>query len=184
MSGDGFWKTLAQAISATGTDRHVDRLIDMIGAVVPQNLITVTRYSATRKPEFVKHRGYSDEMVARYLDTYYVFDPFYAYWRLNRRAGIVPLKSLADDAPKRGRYIAEFLAQSEICDEVGILLEDGDDWCLGIFLDRSTSMFSDGEVAALCRRFPVFEALHATDTRTRDPNLRRTSTPEAMGKRR
>jgi DNA-binding CsgD family transcriptional regulator len=181
MSGDGFWKILAQAISATGTDRHVDRLIDMIGAVVPQNLITVTRYSATRKPEFVKHRGYSDEMVARYLDTYYVFDPFYAYWRLNRRAGIMPLKSLADDAPKRGRYIAEFLAQSEICDEVGILLEDGGDWCLGIFLDRSTSMFSDGEVAALCSRFPVFAALHATDTRTRDPNLRRTSTPEAMG---
>lgn len=66
MSGDVFWNILAQAISATGTDRHVDRLIDMVGAVVPQNLITVTRYSATRRPEFIKHRGYSDEMVARY----------------------------------------------------------------------------------------------------------------------
>ena len=30
-----------------------------------------------------------------------------------------------------GRYIAEFLAQSAICDEVGILLADGGDWCLG-----------------------------------------------------
>lgn len=155
MSGDGFWKILAQAISATGTDRHVDRLIDMIGAVVPQNLITVTRYSATRKPEFVKHRGYSDEMVARYLDTYYVFDPFYAYWRLNRRAGIVPLKSLADDAPKRGRYIAEFLAQSEICDEVGILLEDGDDWCLGIFsiVPHRCSAMAKSRLCAVAFRF-------------------------------
>ena len=26
-------------------------------------------------PEFVKHRRFSDEMVRRYLDNYYVFDP-------------------------------------------------------------------------------------------------------------
>ena len=181
MQGDEFWKTLADAISATATDNHVDRLIDMIGAVVPQDLITVTRYSATRKPEFVKHRRYSDAMVARYLETYYVFDPFYAYWRRQRRAGIVPLNGLADGEAKRGRYIAEFLAQSEICDELGILLEDGDDWCLGIFLDRSAAMFGEEEVERLRRRFPVFEALHATDTRTRAPDHRRTSAPEAMG---
>ena len=51
MYGSDFWKNLADAISATATDSHIDRLIDMIGAVVPQNLITVTRYSATRKPD-------------------------------------------------------------------------------------------------------------------------------------
>jgi DNA-binding CsgD family transcriptional regulator len=185
MYGTEFWKTLADAISATATDNHVDRLIDMIGAVVPQDLITVTRYSATRRPEFVKpqfikHRRYSDEMVERYLQTYYVFDPFYAFWRRERRAGIVPLNGLADGEAKRGRYIAEFLAQSEICDEVGILLEDGDDWCLGIFLDRSASMFREEEIESLRRRFPVFEALHATDTRTRAPDHRRTNAPEAL----
>jgi DNA-binding CsgD family transcriptional regulator len=181
MSGNDFWKILAGAIVATGTDNHVDRLIDMIGAVVPHDLITVTRYSASRKPEFVKHRRYSDDMVSRYLDTYYVFDPFYAYWRRERRAGIVPLNSLADDEAKRGRYIAEFLAQSEICDEVGILLEDGDDWCLGIFLDRSTRAYRDSEIARLEERFSVFAALHELDTRTRSPSYLRTNAPEAPG---
>ena len=34
---------------------------------------------------------------------------------------------------KRGRYMAEFLAHSVICDEVGVLLEDGPGWCLGDF---------------------------------------------------
>lgn len=180
MCADELWKTLADAIMATATEDHVDKLIDMIGSVAPQDLITVTRYSATRKPEFVMHRGYSDEMVARYLDTYYVFDPFYAYWRRERRPGIVLLNGLAGGEAKRGRYIAEFLAQSEICDEVGILLEDGGDWCLGIFLDRCKTMFREDETDALRKRFSVFEALHAADTRSRPPDRRRTAAPEAL----
>ncbi|MDX3924490.1 MAG: helix-turn-helix transcriptional regulator [Shinella sp.] len=181
MGTDAFWRALADAITAAGTDDHVDRLIDMIGSLVAHDLITVTRYSATRKPEFVKHRRFSDEMVGQYLDTYYVFDPFYAYWRTERRLGIVPLKSLADDEMKRGRYIAEFLAQSEICDEVGIFLEDGGDWCLGIFLDRTRRPFREAEIEALEERFGVFASLHALDTRTRTPSYKRTETPTATG---
>lgn len=181
MRGENFWGTFAEAIAATGTEDHVDRLIDAIGAVVSPDLITVTRYSATRRPEFVKHRGYSEEMVARYLETYYVFDPFYAHWRCERRTGILPLRSLAGDRMKRGRYIAEFLAQSEICDEIGVLLEDGDDWCLGIFLDRSRQPFRDADIAILNERFSVFAALHALDTRTRRPSFRRTARPQRPG---
>lgn len=181
MRGENAWQTFAAAISATGTDDHVDRLIDMIGTIVSPDLITVTRYSATRRPEFVKHRGYSEAMVARYLETYYVFDPFYAHWRGERRTGIVPLKSLAGDRMKRGRYIAEFLAQSEICDEIGVLLEDGEDWCLGIFLDRSRQPFRDADIDLLRERFPVFAALHALDTRTRQPSYRRSAAPALPG---
>jgi len=175
------WGPLAGAIAAIGTDQHVDRLIDLIGAEVPHDLVTVTRYSATQTPEFVKHRRFSDEMVRRYLAIYYVYDPFYAHWRRRRRLGIVPLKSLADDEVKRGQYIAEFLAQSAICDEVGILLGDGGDWCLGIFLGRSTRSFRDGEIATLEERFPVFAALHATDIKTRGPDFSRSTVPAGPG---
>ena len=62
------WAPLAKAIAATGTDRHVDGLIDLIGADIEHDLVTVTRYSTTQTPEFVKHRRLSDEMVKRYLD--------------------------------------------------------------------------------------------------------------------
>jgi DNA-binding CsgD family transcriptional regulator len=175
------WEPLARAIAATGTGEHVDRLIDLIGADIHHDLVTVTRYSATKMPEFVKHRRFSDEMVRRYLENYYVFDPFYASWRRERRLGIVPLRSLADDEVKRGQYIAEFLAQSEICDEVGILLADSGDWCLGIFLDRSEKPFRDGEIALLNERLPVFASLHALDIRTRAPDFLRTSAPAAQG---
>ncbi len=57
------WAPLAKAIAATGTDRHVDCLIDLIGADIDHDLVTVTRYSTTQTPEFVKHRRFSDEMV-------------------------------------------------------------------------------------------------------------------------
>jgi len=181
MRAGKIWAPLARAIAATGTDQHVDCLIDLIGADIAHDLVTVTRYSATKMPEFVKHRRFSDEMVQRYLADYYVFDPFYASWRRDRQLGILPLKRLADDDVKRGRYIAEFLAQSAICDEVGILLADGDDWCLAIFLDRSSKPFRDGEVALLSERLPVFASLHALDIRTRMPGFSRTSAPIAEG---
>ncbi len=177
MRADTIWAALARAIAAIGTDEHVDRLIDLIGADIHHDLVTVTRYSATKMPEFVKHRGFSDEMVRHYLASYYVFDPFYAAWRRERRLGIVPLKRLADDEVKRGQYIAGFLAQSEIVDEVGILLEDGGDWCLGIFLDRSSKPFRDREIALLDERLTVFSALHALDIKARGPNFLRTLAP-------
>lgn len=176
-----FWQPLASAIDATGSDRHIDRLIDAVSALVAYDLITVTRYSASSKPEFVKHRRFSDEMVGRYLDSYYAYDPFYAYWREKRQSGIVPLRTLNSAQLKRGKYMAEFLAQSRICDEVGILLADGGDWCLGIFLDRTRQLFRDNEVRLLKAQFPVFEALHNIDLRSRAEGFRRTDAPPSPG---
>jgi len=182
MRGDEIWGALAGAIGATGTDEHIDRLIDLIGADIDHDLVTVTRYSATRMPEFVKHRRFSDEMVRRYLENYYAFDPFYASWRRERRLGVLPLRSLADDDVKRGQYMAGFLAQSEIVDEVGVLLDDGGDWCLGIFLDRTHKpLFRDPEIALLNQRLPVFASLQAVDLRARGPEFRRTAAPAAQG---
>ena len=39
---------LARAIAAIGTDQHVEWLIDLIRELVPQDLVTVTRYSTTQ----------------------------------------------------------------------------------------------------------------------------------------
>lgn len=169
------WQPLARVVEAIGTDGHVDRLIDLIGTDIGHDLVTVTRYSATKAPEFVKHRGFSDQMVRSYLANYYVFDPFYAAWRRERRLGIVPLRRLADDEVKRGQYIAGFLAESEICDEIGIMLADGGDRCLGIFLDRTAKPFTNREIVTLTERLPVFTALHALDLKTRGADFPRSS---------
>jgi DNA-binding CsgD family transcriptional regulator len=163
---------LVNAISGAGTNAHVERLIDLIADLVRQDRVTVTRYSANHRPEFVSHRNFSDKMVRKYLEVYYPHDPFYRYWKTYQRPGVVPLNRLAGPEAKRGRYIAEFLSQSVICDEVGVLLQDEPGWCLGIFLDRSSQRFRRGEIARLELRFPVFAALHALHLRIRQPNRR------------
>ncbi len=174
---------LARAIAGIGSDQHVERMVDLIRELVPQDLVTVTRYSTTQRPEFVSHRNFSDAMVARYLEIYYLHDPFFHFWRQQQRPGVVPLKSLAGRDVKRGRYVAEFLAQSVICDEVGLLLDDGTGWCLGIFLERSRKPFSSAEIARLEGQFPVFAALHALDIKSRRPGFRRTDQTPAVARK-
>ena len=175
-------KAFAEAIGGVGSDDHVDRLVDLIGELVPHDLITVVRYSATQRPEFVSHRNFSDEMVRKYLDIYYVYDPFYEHWRRNQRPGVFPLNKWKGKAARRGMYIAEFLGQSVICDEVGVLLNDGPGWCLGIFLDRTSSSFTAREIGRLEARFAVFAAIHELDIKSRSTNFMRTAQPASPGR--
>jgi DNA-binding CsgD family transcriptional regulator len=169
-------EALAKAIAAVGTSDHLARLIDLIAATVSHDRVTVVRYSRSERPEFVAHRNYSDAMVRKYLDTYYVHDPFYAHWRRDGRPGVVALRHWHD---RRGPYIAEFLSESVIRDELGVLLDDGGGWCLGIFLDRSRTVFSTTERQRLETQFPVFAAIHALDIgmRARDAG-RQTNAPQ------
>lgn len=170
-------RALVAAINGVGSDSHVDRLIDLIASLVPHDLVTVVRYSVTERPEFVSHRNYSEEMIERYLAVYYPYDPFYRQWREGQSPGVVRLQAAAPV-----QYVTEFLGQSVITDELGVLLEDGPGWCLGVFLDRRKGRFSQADMARLDAQFPVIAALHALDTRARRPRFRRTEQPPAKGK--
>jgi DNA-binding CsgD family transcriptional regulator len=160
---------MARAISTAGSPPYVENLVDLIASLVGHDLVTVTRYSATHPPEFVLHRNFSDHMVLKYLEIFYPYDPFYRYWRTHRQAGVMPLSRLAIRDVKRGRYIAEFLNQSVISDELGVILHDGSDWCLGIFLDRNSGKFRPAEIGRLESYFPVLAALHELHLRLRIP---------------
>jgi DNA-binding CsgD family transcriptional regulator len=175
-------KALAGAIAGVGSTTHVDRLVDLISALVPHDLITTVRYSTTQRPEFLSHRNFSDAMVRKYLEIYYVYDPFYAHWRKHQKPGVFPLNRLQAKAQRRGIYIAEFLGQSVISDEVGVMLNDGPGWCLGIFLDRKKLNFSAKEIARLDAGFTVFATIHDLDTSSRSPNFMRTSQPSSLGR--
>lgn len=181
MARPGVLDALTRAIDAIGGPDHVDRLIDLIGALVLHDKVTVVRYSATERPEFVSWRNYSAHLVRAYLDTYYVYDPFYADWCRDQRPGVVLLRPVQNQT--RGPYISDFLGESDICDEIGVLLADGGDWCLGIFLDRSRQRYSTADVDRLIQRFPVFAALHRQDIRMRTPGFRRTDQVAMPGRK-
>ena len=64
------WAPLAKAIAAAGAHQHVDCLIDLIGADIAHDLVTVTRYSATQTPEFIKQakQCMDDEARQQFID--------------------------------------------------------------------------------------------------------------------
>ena len=168
-----FLAAATEAIRAIGTPAYLDRLVDLVAAQVLHDKVTVVRYSATQRPEFVSWQNLEDRFVASYLDTFYVVDPFYADWRQNRRPGVVSLRRTSDLAT--GPYIADFLGGTGIVDELGLLLEDGGDWCLGIFLDRSRHVYRSNEIDRLAEFYPLVDAIHRQDLRHRPADFRRTS---------
>jgi DNA-binding CsgD family transcriptional regulator len=169
----------AEAIRAIGAPDYLDRLIALVATQVLHDKVTVVRYSATQRPEFVSWQNYEDRFVDQYLDGFYVFDPFYADWRQRRIPGVVSLRRTPEMA--MGPYIADFLGGSGIVDELGMLLPDGGDWCLGIFLDRTRQRYSRTEIGRFHEVYPVIEAIHEQDLRYRPTGFRRTAQQDAFG---
>jgi hypothetical protein len=153
--------------------------VDLIGELVPQDLVTVARYSTTHRPDIRVAPQFLRGMVRKYLDIYYVYDRFISIGAPMSVPGSFPSTASPISRSSAAKYIAEFLGQSVICDEVGVLLNDGPGWCLGIFLDRSTRRFGKAEIGRLETRFPVFAALHELDIRARSPGFMRTAEPAA-----
>ena len=151
---------IAGAVAAAGTGDYVGRLVDFVGSIAAHDRVTVARYSSCSRPVFVTHRNFSQPLIERYLSVYYAFDPFDAYWRDRQRPGVVPLRTVMSPRVKKGRYVAEFLDQSAIRDEVGILLADGPDATLGVFLERSRLSFGGADIERLESAFPAIAALH------------------------
>lgn len=156
---------LAAILDAAGGPDYLSRLLDGIGGLVPYDRITVTRYIVGARPEFLAHRNFSDVLVQRYLETYYRYDPFHVYWSREQRTGVVPLSRFSSAELKRGRYIAEFLNQSVIRDEVGVLLDDGARTTLAVFLERSSRSFGRRDIGRLERAFPLLAAAHRAHRR-------------------
>ena len=159
------WNGIAHALAHAGTPAYLTALLDLIGGLVAHDRVTVTRYVADARPEFVTHRNFSDDLVRRYLEVYYPFDPFHVHWSRTESTGIVPLSRFSSRELKQGRYIAEFLAQSVIRDEVGVLLDDGPKTTLGVFLERAAKPFTTHDVARLEDAFPALAGLHALHRR-------------------
>ena len=159
----------AAALKSAGTEAYIARLTDLVGSLAAHDRVTVVRYSSKARPEFLSHRNYSDALARRYLEVYYPYDPFYAYWRDNEQPGIVPLRRFTTRELKQGIYIAEFLYQSVICDEIGVLIEDGPHWALAVFLERSTRRFASADIERLERAFPTLAALHDVHRRLGTP---------------
>jgi DNA-binding CsgD family transcriptional regulator len=167
-------------IASVGRPDYLDRLVDYIGSLAAHDRVTVTRYSTQAPPEFLTYRNFDKALVQRYLEIYYPYDPFYEHWCAKQEAGVVPLRRFSSRALKQGLYIAEFLYQSAIRDEVGVLIDDEARATVAVFLERSHKNFARRDITRLQRAFPVIQAVHGVHRRLQAPTIdRRPSVREA-----
>jgi DNA-binding CsgD family transcriptional regulator len=166
------WPAVAATVASAGSEAYLGALVDLVGGLARHDRVTVTRYIVNGRPEFLAHRNFSDALAQRYLDVYYPFDPFHAYWSRTATTGVVPLSRFSSRELKQGRYIAEFLARSIIRDEVGVLLDDGPKATLAIFLERASKAFTPRDIAMLDAAFPAVSAIHALHRRLVSPGPR------------
>src|SRR5262245_4618978 len=98
---------LGEAARAIGTDAFYPALFEALRRLVPHDVATVVRYSASAEPNFLLHHGFSDELARLYETTFSAFDPFKAYWSASEQPGVVSLDMVSPEAVKRGRYVRE-----------------------------------------------------------------------------
>jgi DNA-binding CsgD family transcriptional regulator len=150
---------LGEAARAIGSDTFHPALLEALRKLVEHDVATVVRYSASAKPVFLLHHGFSDELARLYETTFSAFDPFQAYWSACEQPGIVSLDMVSPEAAKRGRYVREFLHASRISDELGLFLPPVKRSSVALFLERSAGRFTRRERALLEDYFPLFAGL-------------------------
>jgi DNA-binding CsgD family transcriptional regulator len=150
---------LGEAARAIGTDAFHPALLEALRGLVRHDVATVVRYSASTKPVFLLHHGFSDELARLYETTFSAFDPFQAYWSSSQQPGVVSLDRVSAEAVKRGRYVREFLHASRISDELGLFLPPVKGSSVALFLERSNGRFARRERALLEDFFPLFAGL-------------------------
>ena len=152
---------LGDLVQAISRPDFAELLLGFVGTLVANDFTTMTRYSRFSKPDYVIHsKNYSTELVSRYLESYYRFDPFFRLWRETERPGVVALGDLSSKEVKRGRYIREFLAEGGITDQIGIFLPPIGRASVALFLERSTRRFTARERGSLEDAYPLLAGLY------------------------
>jgi DNA-binding CsgD family transcriptional regulator len=155
-----FMRGMEKAADSIGEIDFYDRLLEAVGSLVPHDLPALVRYSRTSPPDLVLPRIHRPNVEDRYGAYFYVFDPFYTYWRDGGAVGVVSLRLLAPADLWRSRYALEFLRDARIDDEIALFLPPFGDASPTLLLDRAKGRFSPAEMGRVRRVYPLVAAIH------------------------
>jgi DNA-binding CsgD family transcriptional regulator len=156
--------TVGTAAQAIGTAAFHERLLDLLGDLIPHDYAMVVRYHRVLAPEIVLARGIAPLILKGYFaENAYRDDPFLALWRSGGEARILTLNDLPPE--KTERYRSVFVARADIADEVVIFLPGIGQSVLALSLERRKGRFAPGEIDILRAIYPVLEGLYLAQAR-------------------
>ncbi|MGX8013676.1 helix-turn-helix transcriptional regulator [Mesorhizobium sp. ORM8.1] len=164
MSGVGasseIWDAIVAAGASIGDEVFYDRLLDVLGALVEGDLLSLVRYSSFGAPDLIIPREISAEVAAPYNSGLYAFDPFHHYWQAVGRPAVKSLRGLAPADLWTCGYALEFLRAACISDEIAVFLPPIGGASPTLILDRASGRFTAAELARVERVLPLLTGLH------------------------
>jgi len=156
-------RALEPLSAALGTAQFEAHLAELLGSLLPHDMMSVARYSRHAVPELVAHSAnFPRSMAATYADLYRRFDPYARRWRDNEKLTVVTLSEMTSPRQKVDRYVREFLFENGIRDEIGIFLPAIAGASLGIFHESATRRYGKSEKRLLQEIHPFLANLYRT----------------------
>ncbi|MGK8234434.1 response regulator transcription factor [Roseovarius sp. MS2] len=157
-----WFETSARAVSALGTPGFASALTTALRSIVPYEFTVIFAYYRDHKPLDL----YDDfpaakrkVMVDDYQEGPYLLDPFY----LNAAAPTLPrlarLRDLAPDRFYQAEYFRNYYIQTGLAEEIGFILNIGDEVGVVISAMREHKVFSAREFRDLEAAFPFVAAI-------------------------
>ncbi len=154
------WEAVGGASAILGECAFYDRLLDVLGAVVENDLQAMVRYSCHAAPDLIIPRQNRADIEVPYNAGLFEFDPFHRYWQGHAKPGVKSLRLLADASIWQSTYAIEFLRAARVSDELAIFLPSLGGTSTTLILDRAKGKFSATELAQAEAIFPLLEGLH------------------------
>lgn len=151
----------AKVVDAIGTPTFTEVLIHALRQVVPFEFSVVFAYYKDAKPidlydDFSKSKR--RVMVHDYQEGPYLLDPLYQHSTPLREPRLVRLKDLAPDRFYQSEYFRNYYVQTGLAEEIGFMVDVGDEVSIVISAMREHKVFSVREFRDLERLFPFVQA--------------------------
>jgi len=159
-TGTEVWDAIEAASANIGAETFYDRLLEVLGAVVEADLLSLVRYSSFGAPDLIIPREIRDEVATPYNSGLYAFDPFHHYWQTVAKPAVKSLRRLASDELWKCGYALQFLQAARISDEIAVFLPPIGGASPTLILDRENGWFTPVELARVERVFPLLAGLH------------------------
>ncbi|KMK64771.1 DNA-binding protein with HTH domain [Puniceibacterium sp. IMCC21224] len=143
------WVTAsAEVVSALGSPRFAEALTDAMRVVVPFEFTVIFAYYRDSRPLDIYDNFPTEKrqvMVDDYQEGPYLLDPFYLHSAAPTTTRLVRLRDLAPDRFYQAEYFRNYYVQTGLAEEIGFIIDVGDNVSVVISAMREHKAFSARE---------------------------------------
>lgn len=148
-------------IDSIGTPEFPQALARALREVTPYDYTVIFGYVGSARPLALYDDFPPDRRrmhVTEYLEGPYLLDPFFLESLDLSEPGLWRLREIAPDRFYQGEYYRSYYAQTGLAEEIGYLIAANSDLVLVVSLMRKEVRFSNPDLRALKRVWPVVDA--------------------------